>query len=206
MLKSISEGPNQGSNKFLPMFLRSPVKFLKSDSSQLIGIELIINKLVGERAESTDQREILNCDLALRSIGYKSIRADDDINFDFKQGVVKNLNGRVLLKGEDIVDKGLYVAGWLRTGPVGVILTTMSNAFEVGAYVCEDFESKKIDDEVKKDGIDGVKSILREKNIKITDWEDWKKIDEYEVKAGEKIGKPREKICNVEKMLEVCNL
>ena len=34
---------------------------------------------------------------------------------------------------------GLYCCGWVKTGPVGVILTTMDNAFETAELIVEDF-------------------------------------------------------------------
>ncbi len=35
---------------------------------------------------------------------------------------------------------GLYCSGWVKTGPVGVIVTTMENAFETAATILEDYE------------------------------------------------------------------
>ena len=34
---------------------------------------------------------------------------------------------------------GLYCSGWVKTGPVGVILTTMNKAFETANVIHEDF-------------------------------------------------------------------
>ena len=33
---------------------------------------------------------------------------------------------------------GLYCSGWVKTGPVGVILNTMENAFETAQVILED--------------------------------------------------------------------
>ena len=35
---------------------------------------------------------------------------------------------------------GLYCSGWVKTGPVGVILTTMSNAFETAEAIVDDYD------------------------------------------------------------------
>ena len=35
---------------------------------------------------------------------------------------------------------GLYCSGWVKTGPVGVILTTMNKAFETAGLILQDFE------------------------------------------------------------------
>ena len=36
---------------------------------------------------------------------------------------------------------GLYCSGWVKTGPVGVILTTMNKAFETAESILDDFET-----------------------------------------------------------------
>ena len=36
---------------------------------------------------------------------------------------------------------GLYCSGWVRNGPVGVIATTMNDAFQIGQLVVEDLKS-----------------------------------------------------------------
>jgi adrenodoxin-NADP+ reductase len=48
------------------------------------------------------------------------------IPYDEKRGIIPNDMGRV--DGEN----GLYCAGWLATGPRGVIVDTMNEAFRVG--------------------------------------------------------------------------
>ena len=35
---------------------------------------------------------------------------------------------------------GLYCSGWVKTGPVGVIVSTMNNAFETGKAITTDLE------------------------------------------------------------------
>ena len=34
---------------------------------------------------------------------------------------------------------GLYCSGWVKTGPVGVILNTMNNAFETAENIVKDY-------------------------------------------------------------------
>lgn len=58
---------------------------------------------------------------------------------------------------------GLYAAGWVATGPVGVILSTMSNAFETGHRVIQDLESGVVDATQSKPGSVYVLSLLRGK-------------------------------------------
>lgn len=39
-----------------------------------------------------------------------------------------------------VMKSGLYCSGWVKTGPVGVILTTMSNAFETAEAIVDDYK------------------------------------------------------------------
>ena len=58
---------------------------------------------------------------------------------------------------------GVYSAGWLSTGPVGVILSTMSNAFETGANIVNDIQKGVIDPSITKPGFSAISSKLKSK-------------------------------------------
>ncbi|XP_034249133.1 NADPH:adrenodoxin oxidoreductase, mitochondrial-like [Thrips palmi] len=183
---------------FRPLFLRSPLSFV--GDSNVTGVKFGINSLQGADLESqqaiaTGKTEEIPCGMVLRSIGYKSVCADPTVPFDSKRGKVMNVNGRV--------DKGVYSAGWLSTGPVGVILTTMSNAFETGSNVVTDVKNQVIDTSVKKHGFSSINSKLKAKGVQVVSFEDWEKIDQEEIKRGKAVGKPREKIINIQEMLSI---
>ncbi|XP_035429419.2 NADPH:adrenodoxin oxidoreductase, mitochondrial [Spodoptera frugiperda] len=204
MLKSLNENQTVTDDDqikyFKPVFFRSPNKFLVDKNNQLTGIELTCTKLVGDKLEEqrcvpTEEKDVINCDLAFRSIGYKSVQADKDLIL--KHGVVENNKGIV----EDSAGLGkLYVAGWLGTGPVGVILHTMGNAFQVAKVMLENLNSI---DSYNKGGFTEIKKIISENNSNVIDWGGWEKIDKYEKEQGKLKGKPREKVCSVEKMIEI---
>lgn len=89
---------------FRPMFLRSPLSFV--GDSNVTGVEFGLNSLEGSDLESqkavlTDKKEIINCGMVLRSIGYRSVCADQSIPFDDKKGKIANVNGRVEKGKED---------------------------------------------------------------------------------------------------------
>lgn len=190
MLKSVKENAKtEGFKEFCPIFYRSPVLFKANEA------EFVVNIMEADKAIATSNKESIKYDYALRSIGYKSVCADPDINFDLAKGYVKNVNGRVLDNNGDI-SPGLYVGGWLRTGPTGVILTTMSNAFEVAENICKDF--KEMQNVEHKSGFQGL-------NIhNYITWKDWQKIDKVELSKGKALGKCREKLLNIQEMLEIC--
>lgn len=204
MVKSFKESKNTSSEEriFKPVFFRSPSKFTVDEQRNLTGIELVCNKLIGDKFEEqkcipTEEKEIIKCGLAFRSIGYKSVKADDELIF--ANGSLANDRGCV----DDSKDLAkLYVAGWLGTGPVGVILHTMGNSFQVAKTVCEDL--KTIDLTKQRTGFHEVSKVINQVNSSIITWAHWEKIDKYEVEQGKAKGKPREKLCDVHKMIEIC--
>ncbi|KAJ8940008.1 hypothetical protein NQ318_011952 [Aromia moschata] len=170
MLKSLEEEKKAGcTNEFRPVFYRSPLEIIGKHKVE--GVMLGVNRLEGEdvlkqTAVLTDVKESIKCDLAVSSIGYKSIQVEDCIPFDSRNGIVKNNNGKV--------DEGVYTCGWLGTGPTGVILTTMGNAFGVADMILHDIEVEGLD-KVEKSGYAEILKVLQEKNVQIVSWRDWEK-------------------------------
>lgn len=97
---------------------------------------------------------------------------------------------------EDKYETGLYVSGWLATGPTGVILTTMNNSFGVADLVCRDFHNNVIKLNSSRPGIDPA-------GTPFVSWNGWKAIDAEEERLGSLQGKPREKLTCIKKMLEI---
>ena len=88
-------------------FFLSPGQFIFEKSQEctasasngpgkLVGIRLTENTLQGDVAVATDRTVDIECQLVIRSIGYKSVRLDDGLPFDQKSGVVPNIAGRVI--------------------------------------------------------------------------------------------------------------
>ncbi|XP_015599436.1 NADPH:adrenodoxin oxidoreductase, mitochondrial isoform X4 [Cephus cinctus] len=198
MLKSLDESiqdKRSCSKNLHPIFLRSPIEMKGSDSVE--EIKFSVNVLEGEIssaqiAKATGQFEEIPCGIALRSIGYRSVPIDNKVPFDMRKGHVLNTSGKV--------ERYLYAAGWVATGPVGVILSTMTNAFQVGSMVC-----KEINRDIIKPGYEGLSEILKKKNITTVFYQDWEKINKVEEERGRKLGKPREKIVDINEMLEIAS-
>lgn len=196
MLKSLSEQSvncTTAKNKLYPIFFRSPIEFLGSKTVEKI--KLSVNKLEGDnihmqKAKPTGLTEEISCGIAFRSIGYKSVQIDTSIPFDDKNGRVINSTGKV--------DKNIYTAGWAATGPIGVILSTMTNAFECAALLGKELLVK----EEKPGSIELIK-ILNSKGVSTVSYSDWEKIDKVEQERGKKVGKPREKIVDISEMLNI---
>lgn len=193
MIKSLSEqtSPLSG-NQFLPIFFRSPLRV--NGQTSVESVDLTVTKLIDNKAVPTDEVENISAQMVCRSIGYRSIKVDNGINFDDTRGVVRNIGGRVLKKESNEADPGLYAAGWLATGPSGVILTTMNNSFAVAQTIIHDIESGALKCESIKPGV-------AFNNHHVVSWRDWEKIDKREVESGKKSNKPREKILEVDDMM-----
>ncbi|XP_015112473.1 NADPH:adrenodoxin oxidoreductase, mitochondrial isoform X2 [Diachasma alloeum] len=187
MLKNLSEPKDQespGVKQFAPIFLRGPKEIVGSTSVEKI--ELSVNKLEGEdvlnqRAVATEGVEEIPCGLVLRSIGYKSVQIDPSVPFDSERGRVANSSGKI--------GDCLYAAGWVATGPIGVILSTMTNAFNVGSLIFQELKAMEV-----KPGSEEVFKILKNRGIRPVSYEQWEKIDNVEQERGRQKGKPREKI------------
>lgn len=99
---------------------------------------------------------------------------------------------------------GLYCAGWVKTGPKGVIATTMTDAFTTAETIAKDWAGKTADlSGERAQGWEGVKAEVDALGLRPTTWEDWKKIDRIERERGAEKGKLREKIVDVKEMLEL---
>jgi len=181
--------------------LRTPLEILPggADGRSVSGLKLGINRLVGDTVseaqsvEDTGETEVLECGLVLRSIGYQSVRVEEGIPFDDKRGVIPNEGGRVES------EPGLYCAGWLATGPRGVIVDTMTEAFQVGQNVAKDLEASGTDG--SKEGHTGLTRLLSERGVKFVGFDDWEAVDGVERASGEAKGKPREKLTDVESIM-----
>ena len=197
MLQSLENSSldNKYDKELRPIFLRSPIEFTGSDS--LKSVKFSVNKLQGsdllkQKAEATQEVEEIPCGLALRSIGYKSIPIEPTVPFDLKSGRIVNSLGKV--------DENIYAAGWVATGPTGVILTTMNNAFQVGGLIAKEIKIAE-----GKSGWIVLKEILDKKGVQVVHFEDWEKIDKEEIERGKIVGKPREKIVDISEMLEIAS-
>ena len=57
----------------------------------------------------------------------------------FDDGIVFSVERSMCRTVCVLVPAGLYCSGWVKTGPVGVIVTTMNNAFETAETILADY-------------------------------------------------------------------
>ncbi len=142
----------------------------------------------------------------LVSIGYKGVPLPgmDSSMFDKQQGIVQNIHGRVNAAS------GLYVAGWLKRGPSGIIGTNIADAKDTVASIMMDIKDGTIYDSkgenldvLSKDGRVGLDVMLFDRQIKFVNWAQYQSINEAEKdpKRLRSSQQPREKICSIDEMI-----
>jgi len=183
--------------------------FLKSPK-ELIGVghlEIVIferNQLTGgalqQSARGTGETMALETGILFRSIGYRGV-ALAGLPFDDRKGIIPNSDGRIV--EEDRQLKGLYVTGWIKRGPTGIIGTNRADSVATVKSLLEDLST--MDASGEKSGAEGLSEMLRARNIRFINFEDWKKIDQSEIERGQTKDKPREKYTSIEEMLTLLN-
>jgi len=178
-------------------FLMSPVKLI-GENGKIKAIECCKNTLEGKAFEQKakedlkEEKVVIECDVLLRSIGYQS-KPIEDIIFDKKNNIIPNSNGCVLsTEKEDMVEVGLYVTGWIKTGPVGVVDTTLKDSLETYVNIKQHYLKGYFPE--KEDPREKVEEILKKNNVEFTSFKHWQKANEVELQKGETKQKVREKI------------
>lgn len=186
-------------------FYRNPAEVLASSNGAVNGIrvektQLQTNSIGSVVAVGTGQFEEYPVQLVLKSIGYKSLPLEGTV-FDARAGIIPNVAGRVLKeRGGDDADPGLYVCGWIKRGPTGLIGTNSMDADETVDSMFRDLPSPSAAPPVG--GNAGLKKLLMSRGVTAVDFGGWQRIDEEEVRRGALVGKPREKMVTVDEMLK----
>jgi ferredoxin/flavodoxin---NADP+ reductase len=137
------------------------------------------------------------CGLVFRSVGYKGLPLPG-LPFDDRAGVIPNTQGRCLAGKEPI--PGVYVTGWIKRGPSGIIGTNRADSIETVDAVVEDMARL---DAKPKLGLAGLRAGLLQRRIRTVNYSDWLVIDGAEQTRGHARGKPREKFRRVSEMIDL---
>ena len=146
--------------------------------------------LGGDRVEgvvySTPKGEVtIKCGLVITAIGYQAQGID---GVPYENGKVVNTDGRV--------KENLYVVGWAKRGPTGVIGTNKSDSAAVMELLVKDLKSPK--------NAGDISELLTHQVV--VSQEHWQKINEAEVAAGQLKGKPRVKSIKYGELLKLAGL
>ena len=136
------------------------------------------------RAQATDERETLSCELVFRSVGYRGLPCPG-VPFDEGSGTMPNDGGRVL--GEDGAPlPGVYCAGWIKRGPTGVIGTNKKDATETVEALLADAEAGVIGGRAAP--AEAVDALLAERGIDAVVYAGWEAIDAAERRPASRTG------------------
>jgi len=151
-------------------FLATPVEIKGAGK-----VEEVVFKKTG-----SDEIFSIKCGLVITAIGYE---AADIAGIPYASGKVVNTGG--------FVNENLYVVGWAKRGPSGVIGTNKSDASDVMKLLVSNLKSAKNSGDVS--------DLLADK--KFVSQSHWEAINAAEVSAGEPLGKPRKKAVLREELL-----
>ncbi|GBF88624.1 NADPH:adrenodoxin mitochondrial-like [Raphidocelis subcapitata] len=188
-------------------FYRNPVEVMVDPSGAACGVRVERTRLEatprGVVAVGTGEYDAHPAQLVLKSIGYRSLPLEG-VAFDARAGVVPNTAGRVLREyGGSEVDPGLYVCGWVKRGPTGIIGTNSMDADETVDSMYRDTAALPLR---PVGGGAALRELLRQRGVRAVDFGGWQRIDAREVAGGAAVGKPREKIVSVGDMLSTAGV
>lgn len=205
------EAPNDESVATLPSGSDKPTKRVPGTSFET-QTDLVVSS-VGYRGEPLPNSEVQAQDreaqnaVSANSASRSNQGRFDTIPWDSVKGVVPNQAGRVKDLQTGSIISSLYVAGWLARGPVGVIASTMHDAYSVADLILEDYRAQSWTNKAipssssHADIVDALRE--RDGNKMIAGWQEWLRLDAYEREQGSKLGKQREKVLGVKRMLNV---
>ena len=133
----------------------------------------------------TDEEFSIPCGLVITAIGYEAAPLD---GIPYERGKVVNTDGRVT--------ENIYVVGWAKRGPSGVIGTNKSDAADVMKLLVEDLKEPKVATDIAE--------LLS--NTAVITQSHWESINAAEVAAGEAKGKPRLKVVDRQSLLHLGGL
>jgi ferredoxin--NADP+ reductase len=163
--------------------------------------ELVLERtrLVGapgrQEATGTGQTLSIKAGLMIRSVGYSGLPLEG-VPFDEKLGTVPNKDGRAAMT----LPNGfpVYVTGWIKRGPTGIIGTNRADSMATVATLLADlphFNSQP------RSGREALVSLLAQRSVRSVSFHDWETIDQAEKARGAPLGKPREKFTRISEML-----
>ncbi|MFE7800707.1 FAD-dependent oxidoreductase [Nocardia sp. NPDC057440] len=181
-------------------YLGSPTALTGAEHVETV--EFVHNELVDEGgqlvARATERTDSVDASLVLRSIGYKG-EPIKDLPFDERRAVVPNEHGRVL--GDNGVPiPGVYVSGWIKRGPRGVIGSNRIDSEETVEQLIADFTAGKLG--VPQADRAALKALVSERQADLVDRQGWKAIDLAEKSAGKASGRPRVKFTTREDLIK----
>lgn len=161
-----------------------PVEILGTDRVEGLVVETTVLDDSGQ-ASGTGQTHVIPVDAVIRSVGYRGT-ALEGVPFDERRSVIPNREGRVV-EGESVVP-GLYVAGWIKRGPTGIIGTNKKDAVQTINCLLADYADPTAWSAARP-APEAVDEALAGRTVVPTDG--WRRIDAAERALGASRGRDR---------------
>jgi ferredoxin--NADP+ reductase len=137
-----------------------------------------------------------------RCVGYRSTELPG-LPWDSRNHVIPHAAGRVLDETGAPVP-GLYVNGWVKRGPVGLIGHTKGDAIETVGSMLSDLDQLPLAPEPEPES---VVQLLDARGVHYTTWDGWQLLDAHEQSLGEAYGpvgdKARERVKVVDRQIMI---
>ena len=131
-----------------------------------------------------------------RAVGYRS-EAITAVPFDHGTAVIPNDGGHVVDPAGEVVP-GVYVTGWIKRGPVGLIGNTKSDAKETTDMLIADALAGRL---TPRTATKDITEYLEAQGIPYTTWDGWHKLDAHERSLGSAEGRERKKVVEWDEMV-----
>jgi len=142
------------------------------------------NKVETVVLSGMESEEKVHAELVVSAIGYE---IEKSLGLTSEGSRFRNVDGEI--------SENLYVVGWAKRGPSGVIGTNKSDAAEVMHRLTASLE--------KRDPKMGLGELPALQDLPVVDLEGWRRIDEKERMRGENEGRIRSKIYEIDELLAV---
>jgi ferredoxin--NADP+ reductase len=184
-LRSFAATPGRGARRRIHLWFRTvPVEIAGP------------GRLAGVVAERAGERFTLPVGLVVTAVGFHGAPVDG-LPFSQSAGTVPNEAGRVVADGATV--PGLYVAGWLKRGPSGIIGTNKPDGAETAAAVLADLSGRP--GPARPD----ITEVLAQRDQRRVDWAGWLRLEAHEGTLGTADGRGRVKVHDRESMLRYCS-
>ena len=169
-MRLIAEHGKKGDERKLEIrFLSAPIEIKGRDKVE--EIVFVINDVKDGKVIATDKTLMIKAGLVVTAIGYDAV---EYVGINIENGRITNIAGHV--------EHNVYVTGWAKRGPVGVIGTNKSDSNDVVELIISNLTEPKTSE--------GISALLKSGH-EVIDQVSWEKINASEVISGEIAGKPR---------------
>lgn len=220
MLETVNSKSDQP--RLFLRYLLSPTSVAVRSNSELRGINVIPNKLVGppfkqnSEIDSTKPAELIEADLIVYSIGYKPKKLFSSLFSYGKNGLIQNQKGFIEHESNKI-----FTSGWMKRGARGILDETLhdsqetfitiskqlSNLDSVQSIYSKDNSKYDIDNQSYKLNYEKLFGVPQDiLSNKIIQKEEIKRILKYEEDEGKRMLKLSEKICSRAEMLRIAKV